>query len=539
MRNCILFFLLALLSCEEMERPANLVPQVTVAEATEVTRDAATISGTVSKTTTAEVSTLCFRYGTDQQMNQTVTCDLPASEVSAKLAVLTPATTYYYCLEAGNGYSHVRSETRHFTTMPTVAPTTGDLQLVNQGPFSITLQYEITDNGGEPLTTTGFYYRAEGGEEQQLLLTVSPDARLYYGRIGSLSPKTTYHIEAFAANETGETRGTPYTFTTQDAVTLTEAGTLPQVLGEEEKYLFTSLTVAGPLNGTDLRYLRDALGRNIGGGSTEGRLVCLNLSDAQIVEGGLSYDDTHYTKTDVVGYGLFADCPYLQEVQLPDGITTIEEKAFDNCGQLTRLFIPASVSQLGISNGCSKLTAIEVAEGNEAFCSQDGAVYNKNKTTLVWFPDAKSTADPLPQTLTAIGEYAFRNSCLTGITLPDGVNSIGRGAFHKAALTHITLPDGVEQLGTGTFQDCKGLINVTIGSGIQLLPSLCFEGCPLQELHVRANTFAPVCRSDTFGSSSTELMKSCTLYVPAGCKSLYRSASYWKAFEKIVEEEEN
>ncbi len=75
----------------------------------------------------------------------------------------------------------------------------------------------------------------------------------------------------------------------QVEVTLTAAGTLSEKIATDQKYVITSLKVSGPINGTDVRYLREMAGQNYEGYSTSGKLAELDLTDANIVEGGDYY----------------------------------------------------------------------------------------------------------------------------------------------------------------------------------------------------------------------------------------------------------
>ena len=76
----------------------------------------------------------------------------------------------------------------------------------------------------------------------------------------------------------------------QVEVTLTEAGTLPDEIASDQKYSITSLKVSGPINGTDVRYLREMAGAvAYKGEGTDGKLVNLDLTGANIVEGGDYY----------------------------------------------------------------------------------------------------------------------------------------------------------------------------------------------------------------------------------------------------------
>ena len=76
------------------------------------------------------------------------------------------------------------------------------------------------------------------------------------------------------------------------------AGTLPQRISSDEKYLITNLKINGEINGTDLGFIREMAGRSVKGEGlepgeeTEGKLSILDLSDAKIVSGGdPSYQD--------------------------------------------------------------------------------------------------------------------------------------------------------------------------------------------------------------------------------------------------------
>lgn len=53
------------------------------------------------------------------------------------------------------------------------------------------------------------------------------------------------------------------------------------------------------------------------------------------------------------------------------------------------------------------------------------------------------TTVTLPNGLTTIGYYAFKNTQLTHIALPDSIKEIEGGAFADSAITEITLPDSI------------------------------------------------------------------------------------------------
>mgnify|MGYP003209211966 CR=1 FL=1 len=72
-------------------------------------------------------------------------------------------------------------------------------------------------------------------------------------------------------------------------ITLEQPGTLADFISTSDKYSITNLTIVGPLNGYDLRLLRDMCGLDEYNSSTNGKLVILDLKDAVFVSGGPWY----------------------------------------------------------------------------------------------------------------------------------------------------------------------------------------------------------------------------------------------------------
>jgi hypothetical protein len=77
------------------------------------------------------------------------------------------------------------------------------------------------------------------------------------------------------------------------------------------------------------------------------------------------------------------------------------------------------------------------------------------------FGRTKLTSITLPNSITSIGSYAFRECFkLTSITLPNSVTTIGDWAFARChSLTSISVPDGCS-IGEGAFEDCPAAITI-------------------------------------------------------------------------------
>ena len=153
--------------------------------------------------------------------------------------------------------------------------------------------------------------------------------------------------------------------TRQITLKLDEAGTLPDRIGENQKYLITNLKIVGKINGTDLKFIREMAGRDFNGKKTDGKLSILDLSEAKIVAGGdayVQYSDNYYTYNDELGKYAFYGCSGLTSLTIPSGVTEIGYGAFRDCSGLTSLTIPSGVTSIGYYafKGCSGLTSIYV-----------------------------------------------------------------------------------------------------------------------------------------------------------------------------------
>ncbi|MBU5227226.1 leucine-rich repeat protein [Clostridium senegalense] len=57
----------------------------------------------------------------------------------------------------------------------------------------------------------------------------------------------------------------------------------------------------------------------------------------------------------------------------------------------------------------------------------------------------------IPDTITTIGNEAFRNNCLTSIKIPKAVTTIGMLAFNNNMIKELTIPENVINVGNGAF----------------------------------------------------------------------------------------
>lgn len=159
-----------------------------------------------------------------------------------------------------------------------------------------------------------------------------------------------------------------------------------------------------------------------------------------------------------IGAGAFLNCSALSSVTLSDNITTIPASAFSGCTSLKEINLPYYTStvesnafsntKLEIINIGTKLKSINnlpihstslkeinVVDDNNYYSSEDGILYNKNKSKLIRFPVMMKQKDfTVPDYVTEIGESAFAdNTSIRNIYLHENCQSIQPTAFQRCS----------------------------------------------------------------------------------------------------------
>ena len=220
------------------------------------------------------------------------------------------------------------------------------------------------------------------------------------------------------------------------SVTLTPKTRLQKALhqaGVNDPTKVVNLAITGRLTDDDIKYIRENMGKT---------LQELDLSRVSF-------------QKNVIPCGAFNDCTGLTSVIFSDTIAEIGYRAFSGCTGLTSVFIPALVVEMNVTDilfdfwafaECHSLTSIEVHPDNPKFASEDGVLYNKEKTSLIKCPNGRKGDYLIPETVTYLGRYPFSyNPLLTSFTAPPNnpeFSSEDGVLFNKEKTELIKYPNG-------------------------------------------------------------------------------------------------
>lgn len=343
----------------------------------------------------------------------------------------------------------------------------------------------------------------------------------------------------------------------QVTVTITDGKYLSELIDEAVAPRITNLKIVGVIDGTDILYLRELLGVGrkpfVEKENIKSNLQILDLSDAYISEGGMTYCDysvrmTTYhasTSNNVIGIYMFASCHSLKKVTLPYNTTSIGARAFQNCSELEEVIKYDKITVVGEFAfwNCSKLKEFKLPKLEKLYEST--------------FQGCESlTSLEIPEGITDLPKsFAGGCSSLKNIVLPKSLISVGWGALSGcSSLERIDLPETLEKIMMDAFQNCTSLKYFRLPEGINNIYDHIISGCTaLEELHIPKlplimNNYAfAKCQVQHLYAYEEKPHKinnttfdginysTCTLHVPKGSRAAYAEAYYWRDFGTIVE----
>lgn len=225
----------------------------------------------------------------------------------------------------------------------------------------------------------------------------------------------------------------------------------------------------------------------------------------------------------------------LKEVFLPEGVSTIEHRAFSNCYELQIVHLPSSLKCVGwlAFSGCTNLESVVLPEnlnelGVAAFlnCKKlhevniPGGIDAIKKNTFSGCSSLESVS--IQEGVKKVDGSAF-SSCrnLREVKLTGSLKRIEPGTFGLTKLERVSIPSGVEYIGNSAFTYCKELKSVEIPESVELVGDSAFFGCiKLEECRLpsKARSVEP---------STFQYCKSLKhVEIPEGVVSIKNSAFY-------------
>lgn len=133
----------------------------------------------------------------------------------------------------------------------------------------------------------------------------------------------------------------------------------------------------------------------------------------------------------------------LQEVVLPESVTSIGRCAFQNCSALKTINLSGiTFIDAYAFDSCRSLTAVDIGS------------------------------------VTSLGDYAFQGTGLKSVTIPKGITVIPRSAFTSCtSLQEVILHDQISVIGYSAFQSCTQLTSMQMPGSLKEVDDLAFSSC--------------------------------------------------------------
>ncbi|HET6559035.1 MAG TPA: leucine-rich repeat protein [Prolixibacteraceae bacterium] len=219
---------------------------------------------------------------------------------------------------------------------------------------------------------------------------------------------------------------------------------------------------------------------------------------------------------------------------IPSTVTSIIGVAFGSNSTLTSITIPSSVTSIGDYSFNLFSGSIIVNTDNPNYSSEDGVLFNKNKTTLIHCPLKKAGSYDIPTSVTSIGPVAFQScSALTTINFPSSLTYIGDSSFGNCTgLTTLDFPASINYIGYNAFNGCENINSITFSSSISSIKGGAFFGAnKLTSVYIHSPN--PIFLDYSIFMNLN--YSTCKLFVPFGSSALYSTAYQWQDFTNIIE----
>lgn len=209
-----------------------------------------------------------------------------------------------------------------------------------------------------------------------------------------------------------------------------------------------------------------------------------NYSGDIVIPQTVEISGNTYIVTSISDYA-FRGCKEVTSINIPNTVTSFGAYAMAGCSY-KEIILPNRVMDIGIGSlHTETLENIIVSEDNTYFTSEDGILYNKEKTILYQYPCAKKT-----------------DICV----IPEGVRKFVSSSFSGLQAQELDLPSTLEWLADWNLMQTPNLVKLIVRS-----------------------KKTPWCHN----SFNKTLCENCILFVPDDVIEDYKNHEDWGSFKDI------
>ncbi|MDE6557185.1 MAG: leucine-rich repeat domain-containing protein [Duncaniella sp.] len=252
-----------------------------------------------------------------------------------------------------------------------------------------------------------------------------------------------------------------------------------------------------------------------------------------------------------IGEGAFRYCSSLADVTLPMSLTSLSEKMFDGCESLESIELPPAITSIPAFcfHNCKSLKSIVIPEGVEAIGGQAFSyTYRLGSVTIpASLKETESVLSeavyPLIPTIHISDLDAFFRLSWSGIGLCG--NSTWYLSLNGNEVTDVVVPEGIDDI--DIWKRCESLVSIATPTSVEICnfsscDNLRFISMSASTKIVRIEGLESLERVDIYSKEPPELttvewiVKKATLHVPVGCKEVYANNQEWSMFSSIIDD---
>lgn len=163
-----------------------------------------------------------------------------------------------------------------------------------------------------------------------------------------------------------------------------------------------------------------------------------------------------------IGANAFAGCQYLMSIHIPKNVSSIRSTAFNNCSGLEQITVDSENKTYHSDGNClihtkDKTLALGCVT---SVIPSDGSVTTIGERAFYGCDNLTSVV--IPHGITIIASSAF-TGCqnLTSVQLPETLTILSSMAFFDCGMSEIEIPEKVDEIRMYAFENCPNLTTVT------------------------------------------------------------------------------